>query len=58
MDKNIVTDDEKRMYLMLHGWQLWEDVKPIEMWYEDHEVGHLLLNEAYHLARFRDGHTI
>lgn len=56
--EHIVTSDEKRMYLMLNGWQQWEDVKPTEMWFEDGGPGYLLLNEAYHLARYRESHTV
>jgi len=62
MDEHIVTDDEKRLYVMLHGFKRLEEDEPkatyhLEFWYEDGGPGFLLLRDAYKLARFRDGQS-
>jgi hypothetical protein len=51
--------DEKRLYVMLHGFKQLEADEPkathLELWYEDNGDGFLMLRDAYKLARFRDG---
>jgi hypothetical protein len=53
------TDDEKRMYLMFHGWHLAEEsAHSYEMWENDERnLFYYLLKNAYLVVRLENGYT-
>jgi hypothetical protein len=54
-----ITDDEKRMYLMFHGWHMEENLpRRGELWGNDERnLFYYLLKNAYLVVRLENGYT-